>query len=74
MLRLCQDAAGGPNPTGGVDQAFTPAPPNTRSTHQVGHAELDIPIKSLEQTMNIASDDVSAIPNDASLVPGEKRI
>ena len=50
------------------------APLNNRNSKQVSEAHLDLSLKSKNQLMNVARNNVAPIPHKPRLIPGEERI
>src|SRR6516162_5493233 len=71
-LALFKGATGRADPGGGDDHSPAEAPSKQRLAQQVDEADLDISVETLGQVVDVASEDVAAIPHISRLVPSEK--
>jgi hypothetical protein len=58
----------------GNDNSLAKAPSNDRLAQQVGKADLGVSAEFSEEAVNVARNDVSAVPYKSRLVPCEKRV
>jgi hypothetical protein len=58
----------------GDHHSLAKTPPNDRSAQQVGKADLGVSAEFSEEAVNVARNDVSAVPYISRLVPCEERV